>query len=56
MDPESLEEFKEQQAKISKAQNAMVTGDFRTGYVAILLSIWQYCLTQCPQIVGATGW
>lgn len=31
MDPESLEEFKEQQAKMAKMQSAITSGDFKSG-------------------------
>lgn len=35
MDPESLEEFKEQQAKVSKMQSAVANGDLRSGRVLL---------------------
>ncbi|KAG7450334.1 uncharacterized protein BT62DRAFT_1001172 [Guyanagaster necrorhizus] len=36
MDPEALEEFKEQQAKVAKMQSAMTNGDFKSGFSALL--------------------
>lgn len=33
MDPESLKEFQEQQAKLSGIQNAMASGDIKAGCV-----------------------
>ncbi|KAK0465396.1 uncharacterized protein EV420DRAFT_1475533 [Desarmillaria tabescens] len=36
MDPESLEDFKEQQAKMAKMQSAMTNGDFKSGFSALL--------------------
>ncbi|KAF9044891.1 hypothetical protein BDZ89DRAFT_1058983 [Hymenopellis radicata] len=36
MDPESLEEFKGQQAKMAKMQNAITSGDFKSGFSAMM--------------------
>ncbi|KAJ4486348.1 hypothetical protein J3R30DRAFT_3655533 [Lentinula aciculospora] len=36
MDPESLEEFKREQAKMSHAQSALQSGDFRSGLSALM--------------------
>jgi len=36
MDPESLQEFKEQQARMSGIQNAMASGDLKSGFSALL--------------------
>lgn len=33
MDPEAMEEFKEQHAKVSGFQSAMASGDLKSGYV-----------------------
>ncbi|KAJ7597228.1 hypothetical protein C8J56DRAFT_1041439 [Mycena floridula] len=36
MDPESLEEFKDQQAKLARVQSAMATGDLKSGFSALM--------------------
>ncbi|KAJ3790240.1 hypothetical protein GGU10DRAFT_371313 [Lentinula aff. detonsa] len=36
MDPESLQEFKKEQAKMSHAQNALPSGDFKSGLSALM--------------------
>ncbi|KAK0246062.1 hypothetical protein EDD85DRAFT_944440 [Armillaria nabsnona] len=36
MDPEALEDFKEQQAKVAKMQSAVTNGDFKSGFSALL--------------------
>ncbi|KAJ3990539.1 hypothetical protein F5890DRAFT_1569753 [Lentinula detonsa] len=36
MDPESLQEFKKEQAKMSHAQNALQSGDFKSGLSALM--------------------
>ncbi|KIY72136.1 hypothetical protein CYLTODRAFT_486539 [Cylindrobasidium torrendii FP15055 ss-10] len=36
MDPEQLEEFKEQQARMAKMQSAMTSGDFKSGLSALM--------------------
>ncbi|ESK98375.1 secreted salivary protein [Moniliophthora roreri MCA 2997] len=36
MDPEALEDMKEQQAKMAKMQSAMASGDFKSGFSALM--------------------
>ncbi|KAJ6574812.1 hypothetical protein B0H19DRAFT_1125870 [Mycena capillaripes] len=36
MDPETIKEFKEQQAKMSQMQNAMASGDLKAGFSALV--------------------
>ncbi|KAG5718586.1 UPF0480 like protein [Termitomyces sp. T112] len=36
MDPEAMEEFKEQHAKVASFQNAVASGDIKTGFSAIM--------------------
>ncbi|KAJ7655107.1 hypothetical protein DFH06DRAFT_1201614 [Mycena polygramma] len=36
MDPETMKEFKEQQAKMSHMQNAMASGDLKAGFSALI--------------------
>jgi hypothetical protein len=41
MDPESLEELKEQQAKMARMQSAVASGDLKSGQVRRLIyTLW----------------
>lgn len=56
MDPESLEEFKEQQAKMSGFQNAVASGDLKSGYVNLPGHEQRACLMIPLQILGTHEW
>ncbi|TFK40987.1 hypothetical protein BDQ12DRAFT_678698 [Crucibulum laeve] len=55
MDPESLEEFKEQQAKMAGLQNAVRTGDLKSGFTALLSNTGDEQAALPPAAKAVTG-